>query len=380
LLSRIDGKTSWEALRHIGGLPPEEVDRSLERWAKDGLIVIETAAAVAPRSGGAGQASKDPLDPGLDLPLELQSRILEFEARLDRPYHQILDVDLAADAREIKRAYFRLSKLFHPDRYFRRNLGHYEQRLDRVFKKIAEAYELLSDPTTRAEIERSIGAGSGEGTHRGLGAGDRERVAPQIPAGHRVPSRLENLERLRRRFKLPKKLVAERQFKARQLYRSALVAAKGGRWLEAAGGMRLAIAFDPWNAEYKSGFAEIQADVHRARADELIERASDATAQAEALKLLEEALAYRPSDLSGTLRAAALCLDLNEVGRAREHAESACELAPDQVEGHVLLARAHRRAGQAAKAAEALNRALALDRNHPEAIAERKQQRRRRSL
>lgn len=379
LLSRIDGKTSWDVLRQIGGLPPEEIDRSLERWAKEGLIVVEAAVPAEPRAETRDRDAADArLDPALDLPLDLQRRILDFEAALDRPYHQILEVDLSADAKEVKRAYFRLSKVFHPDRYFRRDLGLYEARLDRVFKKVAEAYELLSDPTTRAEIERSMDTGPEQGAHRGIAAGDRERIAPESPAGYRVPSRIENLERLRRRFKIPKKLVAERQFKARQFYRSALVAAKGRRWLEAAGGMRLAIAFDPWNAEYKSGFAEIQADVHRARADELIEMASDETAQAEALKLLEEALHYRPCDAAANARAAALCLELNEVERAREYAESACELAPDDVGSHVLLARALRRGGQAEAAVEALGRALALDRNHPEALAEQRQQRRKR--
>ena len=38
LLSRIDGLTSWGALRSISGLPPETVDDCLERCLRDGLI------------------------------------------------------------------------------------------------------------------------------------------------------------------------------------------------------------------------------------------------------------------------------------------------------------------------------------------------------
>jgi Flp pilus assembly protein TadD len=149
------------------------------------------------------------------------------------------------------------------------------------------------------------------------------------------------------------------------------VAAKECRWLEAAAGMRLAIAFDPWSAEYKSGFAEIQANVQRARADELIEQATDESTQAEALRLLEEAIAYRPGDAVANARAAALCLDLAQPERAREFAESAAQMGPDDPEHQVLLARACRRTGDAAGARAAIGRALAIDRNHPGALAER---------
>ena len=62
-------------------------------------------------------------------------------------------------------------------------------------------------------------------------------------------------------------------------------------------------------------------------------------------------------DAAANARAADLCLELNEVGRAREYAESACELAPDDVGSHVLLARSLRRGGQAEAAVDALGRA-----------------------
>jgi tetratricopeptide (TPR) repeat protein len=370
LLSRIDGATSWRALREIGGVSPGDVDRALERWAKEGVILVEVACATAP--GADAGSADDRLDASLDLPLDFQARVLEFEAGLERPYHELLGVEHDADAKEIKRAYFGLSKEYHPDRYFRRNLGAYAERLDRVFKKVAEAYELLSDPTTRAEIERSM-AGPAAGGYRASGVGGAERIGP-VPTGRRVPTRIENLERLRARFKIPKKLVAERQFKARQFYQSALVAAKQQRWLEAAAGMRLAIAFDPWSAEYKTGFAEIQADVQRARADELIELAVDQSTQAEALRLLEEAIHYRPGDALANARAAALCLELDQAERAREFADSAAQLAPDAAENHALLARTCRRTGDRAAAAAALARAIELDDGHPDVVAEQKLQ------
>jgi curved DNA-binding protein CbpA len=376
LLSRIDGHTSWRELRNIGGIGPEEVDRYLERWAKEGYLVIEAGELAQTQASGSASAppERSPVDEGLDLPVDLQRRILDFEASLERPYHQLLGVDRGADTREIKLAYFRLSKEFHPDRYFRRSIGDFGPRLDRIFKKVCEAYELLSDPATRAEIERSLGPEPpAEGAYAG-GGGEAERIGPESqpkrPQGPPVPMRVQNLMRLRSRFRVPQKLVLERKFKAKQFYRSAQAAAHQKRWLEAAASMRLAIAFDPVEPEYKVAFAEIQADVHRVRADALIEQADGSSAQADALKLLEEALHYRPCDLALNRRAALLCLDLGEAARAQEYAETLCEVDPDDAANHALLARVLRRLGHRKRAADALRRARELDPEHPDVKAE----------
>ncbi len=148
LLSRIDGATPWGRLREMSGQPPAQLEGCLERWIEAGLVSLD-----------AGEESEAVVDPGaidtdLDIDVELQERILSFDRQLDRPYHELLGVAADADSKTIKRAYFKLSKDFHPDRYFRREIGDYAERLDRVFKKVALAYELLMDPTTRAEIAR----------------------------------------------------------------------------------------------------------------------------------------------------------------------------------------------------------------------------------
>src|SRR5574337_2171285 len=55
LLSRVDGATPWAVLREIGGLSPEDVDRCLERWRREGLIVLDAAAR--PQAGRPGAAA-----------------------------------------------------------------------------------------------------------------------------------------------------------------------------------------------------------------------------------------------------------------------------------------------------------------------------------
>ena len=237
------------------------------------------------------EAQPGGIDESLEIPVELQQRILDFEAKLERPYHEILGVGRDADERAIKRAYFKLSKDFHPDRYFGREIGTFAARLDRIFKKVALAYELLMDPTTRAEIEQAMPSAAPEPATADEPAG---AAAPPRKLGKR-----EMLERLRRQFRIPEKILAERRFKARQFCDAARVAQHKGSWNEAASCIRLAIAFDPWTDEYKEAFGEVLAQVNRLRAAELFEQARgawDERSGREALRLFEEAIHYRPSD------------------------------------------------------------------------------------
>src|SRR5262245_46268506 len=260
LLSRIDGVTPWTALRQIAGMPAEDVDACLERWIAQGIVAVAPGAAAGDGAAAHGEASE--LDPTLELSLDLQRSILAFEVGLDRPYHLLLGVPPDADLRTIKRSFFALSKQYHPDRYFRRRVGAFGPRLERIFKRVALAYEMLSDPAVRAELERMPAppappepASPKARTRAGRaepagGRADRARTAAAAAAAAaaarpRRSRRRENLDRLRRQFRIPEEALAERRFKARRLRDSAQTAARAGRHGEAASAIRLAIAFDP---------------------------------------------------------------------------------------------------------------------------------------
>ncbi len=398
LLSRVDGHTPWALLREIGGLPPEQVDECLERWHTDGVLVSSgcaaandtRSAAAEAGSSEAGAATPGPkgkspgpelaVDPSLDLDVETQKRILALEQKIDGPYHQILGVPRDASAKVIKRAYFALSKEYHPDRYFRRNIGAFAELLDRVFKKILEAYELLSDPTTRAEVERSMQQeappqeAAVSASHSGAEPTDQAR-------------KRELLERMRKRFKIPEAILNERKVKARQFAQAAANAARMEHWLEAAGSIRLAIAFDPWNDEYKAPFADIQAQALVQRAARLVEEAEasrgDEGAKG-ALRLYEEALHCRPYDPEINHKAAGTALSMGEQNLALEYAQRACELCPDDGRYRITLGEVLKEAGRLAEAIEQYEKAVELDPGHAEAKAGleavRRENRRRRKL
>ena len=182
---------------------------------------------------------------------------------------------------------------------------------------------------------------------------------------------MQHLSRLRQSFRPRAGVSAERSWKARRFYQAAELALEGENFQEAAANARLAIAFDPVEESYRLGFAEIQADVHRLRARELLHRARSVGAQAEALGLLEEAIHYRPGDAELSARAARLSLALGDPQRARSHAENAAEIEPEGASHHLLCCRVMRRLGDFEGAAAALERAAELTGDVPQVFMER---------
>ena len=198
------------------------------------------------------------------------------------------------------------------------------------------------------------------------GAGETGETA-KAPTRKLPPRKLtkrQTLERLRRHFRIPPQILAERKLKASHFFDAAMVAAKRERWHEAAPGLRLAIAFDPWNNEYRTRFSDILSRDYEQKAIKLLGSNSDATNhvdKSEALRLLEEVLIHRPADAEVNHLAAVVALDIHEFERATEYAEAACERCPESAEKRLTLARVFRASGLREKAKSVLAEAERLD-------------------
>jgi curved DNA-binding protein CbpA len=365
LLTRVDGCTAWSQLRQIGGLPAEEVDLCLETWLRQGVLVVDSEAS--PQAESAPQVEAPPpiesppaevheapaptldIDPSLDITEEDQQRVLAFEPRLTQSYYEVLGIPPGADAKAIKRAYFSVSKEFHPDRYFRREIGPFRELLDRIFKTVVEAYELLSDPATRSELDRSLAESA-------------------APAADSQPRR----KRGPRPFGVMAKMLRERKGKAKRFYEAGRAAFAAERWLEASASVRLAIAFDPQN----EGFADVVLKANEIRSAQILNEAQgalDDRQPAEALALYEEALHLRPHDPEINHKAAHLGLVVGaDLRKAKEFASTACEVEPDNAKHHRLLGQIYKAANLMANARREIETALRLDPKDREAKAELK--------
>src|SRR6516162_3710503 len=85
-----------------------------------------------------------------------------------KDYYDILGVARDATGDEIKRAYRKLAREHHPD------VAHDKSKAEHHFKEINEAYEVLSDPSKRAQYDRFGFVGNGAsagGSDFGFGPG-----------------------------------------------------------------------------------------------------------------------------------------------------------------------------------------------------------------
>jgi curved DNA-binding protein len=82
-----------------------------------------------------------------------------------KDYYQILGVDRNASEKEIKRAYRRLARQFHPD------VNPDDKQAEEKFKEINEAHEVLGDPEKRAKYDQ-LGANYQQWQRTGRDPGD----------------------------------------------------------------------------------------------------------------------------------------------------------------------------------------------------------------
>jgi hypothetical protein len=166
VLSRVDGKLTVAQICLLVPFDADVTATILAQLARAGAVDIPGAQlpvapapppppvivpAPPPPAPAPPVASAPPqMVPGLEISVEQARRIDDFFASLtSRDAFELLEVAPTADKKEIKRAYFKMSKELHPDRFFGKNIGPYKERLSKIFQSVKAAYELLSDDARR---------------------------------------------------------------------------------------------------------------------------------------------------------------------------------------------------------------------------------------
>jgi len=123
---------------------------------------------------------------------EAQKRaiLVKYDCVIRRDLLRILDVDASADKKDLKRAYFKLSKDFHPDRFYGKNLGSFREKLAAIFETATQAFDVLNDDVRRARYLGETTAG-GEPVSRKAHASELFQSAVQLEVDGDLPGALK---------------------------------------------------------------------------------------------------------------------------------------------------------------------------------------------
>ncbi len=281
------------------------------------------------------------------LDLERRKAILFAEAGLPTWTHwQVLGLEWNASTEAVRAAYLDQVKFFHPDRYAGMKLGSYRGRLERVFRRLTEAREVLTSEAQRAPYVLA--------------------TAPALEVTRFEARRLEDERRsLERRGRLSRQnplLARAERITALMRHGRELLAA--GQFVQAANDFQLVSSLDPGNTEAGPLAAAARKKGVEARIAECLEKAHAAEAMGSwqgALAGYRAALEIEPGNLRALVLASRAALEAGDAGAARGFAEQGIKVQPRSAAAHEALGSALEAVGKKADARKALERAVEID-------------------
>ena len=174
--------------------------------------------------------------------------LMEVEAlslALDQlDYFAILRLPQTAGQADVKAAYHRESRLYHPDRYAAAGNEELRAMVGRIYRRVNEAYTVLRDDRKR---ERYLADVTGPERDRKLRFTEVEEQAVQV----------EQKRKLEEQFgQTPN---------GRKLYATAMLEMQAGRWEAAERALKSALMFEPANQRFKEQLALASAEVEKLR-------------------------------------------------------------------------------------------------------------------
>lgn len=151
LLDEIDGKRTIDQLADAVMNAPEATLRKIEKLVEVGLVRWPEA----PRTSDT--VPKTPPTVTVELEPERRARIDLIHAALpDLTHYDLLGVPPDADKALLKRAYFTLSKEFHPDTQYGKQLGAYKSKMEVIFRHLTEAHDVVTRAKRKAEYDEGL--------------------------------------------------------------------------------------------------------------------------------------------------------------------------------------------------------------------------------
>lgn len=279
----------------------------------------------------------------IQIDVEFRAEVLhqldEIESK--NPF-EILGLGLSASEHEIKSSYLELSRRFHPDRFFRKPLGVYKKRLDRLFTFIQTAYSKIKNPHDREALATQIKA--------------QKRMQSASPATKQSQKKrakldpmMERLGKAEHHFKLGQELEKKKEFSL------------AGHQYE------LAAKLNPERENYAKAFESIRSLIRRDESEKLFQEASEHLENKrnnEAEDLCRRGLKSNPDSLQGKWILARCLADKNSavaLVEAKELLRRVKVGLSDDPRPCIWLAKTFIKLKESDKAKDELNEALRRD-------------------
>jgi len=152
LLSYVDGKTPVAEIIRLSAMDAADTLRSIHALLETRILEITESdghrlSLTEPEVSGSSDASYSDLIDKID---EMHQKYRQVD------YYGLLDIDRHASSEEIRKAYFRAAKEYHPDMHV--DLPYdIKEKLVNIFSCINSAYLTLKDHGKRIEYDRSSG-------------------------------------------------------------------------------------------------------------------------------------------------------------------------------------------------------------------------------
>jgi curved DNA-binding protein CbpA len=321
----------------------------------------------------------NPEDDGIQLRSDQRIAIdVASEGIENRTFYEILLLPSSADQRAIKGSYYKLSKEYHPDKFYRKELGPYKEKLEIIFNKVNEAYRVLSDEEGRADYDLLVFGKDGRDAASPTEATATVNFVPEavkkkraaIVAKKGMAARAAAGKKPRKGQKAKflqdfQKQLATNIARGRKHMIMGEESMEKGGFSEAATHFQIAMTMDPRNKRAKVKFKRAQSTARNTRAEEHYVKAQEAMLSEDmkrAAEALQAAVDCKPTKgkyYNGFGKLISEHTLQQRVGL--ELLRKAVELEPRNVEYTLDLAKAYEELGMPSNAVRAYERVLHLD-------------------
>ncbi|MCB0326999.1 MAG: DnaJ domain-containing protein [Bdellovibrionales bacterium] len=163
VFSRINGQCSVGNIISLTGLESDKVRSIVEKLISLQVVSVVEDSKESKKKPEKQKGSKsmietldeeDRMDQYANVPRHIRQKILlMFDDLQKKTWYEIFEISKSAGKDEVQQRYLKLVKTFHPDRFFGKDLGPYQHKLEAVFQAVQMGYETLIDPKRRKSYD-----------------------------------------------------------------------------------------------------------------------------------------------------------------------------------------------------------------------------------